>query len=645
MSSNDLTQQSIQAYKSNKFLLATERKIHNYYKPLNPQENIPISGKADKIFYSENFSRMPHGASWQAGLGPGHRLHRDNSENSDKETSNSKLEIPTSSNSNDMSDLDRNLPYQVHRATTRTEETYNINSDNPADFEMIECNLLFIDESTFDVDLAYKLPVNEMILSLETFTISKKHKLSALTGHENSKEEEDVNKSYIVMGTALYDPDEPEPSLGRIHILEMISGRLNVVTVKEVEGAVHCLSVLGKGKIVAGINSTVIIYNFKNNIELQPETRFYNNIIVLNLDIVKNLIYVGDIMRSVAVLEYNPDDATLKELARDYNPRYTAAIKAINYDVKPVKVTEDVAENEGPEGNSATAQDITSGSMSSKTAQESQTPMVSMTQINATNTTPVTSNQNLNEGTDANAANQETFDKNDKVLPQICLCADGNNDLLMLQRRFLEGETEKQIQLQTTAAIHLGSNVTNIISGSLVMSDTINNHEYLYQHSDNSWLLTCTDGSVWSLLRIKEDIYKVFLEVQDHIRNHLDLIRPQNFIRKKSGSKSSGVTAVKESENDTFGLEMQPIGGIRHQDWRATADYIKTPEGETNLATSPIGKSKERGFIDGELLEVLLTFSKEEMKQLFPYSEIMLNEKIVTGDEIVKMIEEMSRLH
>ncbi len=83
-------------------------------------------------------------------------------------------------------------------------------------------------------------------------------------------------------------------------------------------GAVHTIKKLQNNKLVAGINSTVIVYNFISN-ELQIDCRHHNNILVLTVDVdAHGFIFVGDIFRSTALLQYNSSDSSLKEIARDY---------------------------------------------------------------------------------------------------------------------------------------------------------------------------------------------------------------------------------------------------------------------------------------------------------------------------------------
>lgn len=61
---------------------------------------------------------------------------------------------------------------------------------------------------------------------------------------------------YYVIGTALVNPEETEPKIGRIIMFLFEDGKLSQVTEKEVKGACYSL-VEFNGKLLASINSTV----------------------------------------------------------------------------------------------------------------------------------------------------------------------------------------------------------------------------------------------------------------------------------------------------------------------------------------------------------------------------------------------------
>lgn len=64
---------------------------------------------------------------------------------------------------------------------------------------------------------------------------------------------------YYAVGTAVVNPDEPEPKQGRILLLHWYEGRLTQVAEKEIKGACYSL-VEFNGKLAASINSTVCFF-------------------------------------------------------------------------------------------------------------------------------------------------------------------------------------------------------------------------------------------------------------------------------------------------------------------------------------------------------------------------------------------------
>lgn len=82
------------------------------------------------------------------------------------------------------------------------------------------------------------MPANEYALSIESCKLG------------------DDPNFYYVIGTALVNPEETEPKIGRIIMFLFEDGKLSQVTEKEVKGASYSL-VEFNGKLLASINSTV----------------------------------------------------------------------------------------------------------------------------------------------------------------------------------------------------------------------------------------------------------------------------------------------------------------------------------------------------------------------------------------------------
>lgn len=132
-------------------------------------------------------------------------------------------------------------------------------------------NLLIIDQNTFEVLHAHQFMPTEGIIAL----------MSAKLG--------DDPNTYYVVSTALIYADEPEPKVGRIIIFHYNEGKLSQVAETKIDGSCHSL-VEFNGKVLAGINSFVRLYEWTNEKELRMECNIQNNISVLYLKAKGNLV-------------------------------------------------------------------------------------------------------------------------------------------------------------------------------------------------------------------------------------------------------------------------------------------------------------------------------------------------------------------
>lgn len=174
-------------------------------------------------------------------------------------------------------------------------------------------NLLILDQHTFEVLHAHHFMTNEYALSI----------ISTKLG-------EDPNTYYIV-GTAVVNPDESEPKLGRIVIFHWNDSKLQQVAEKEIKGAPYTLLEFN-GKLLASVNSTVRLFEWTAERELHNECSYFNNIIALFLKTKGDFILVGDLMRSVTLLAYKPLEGSFEEIARDYQPNWMSAIEILDDD-------------------------------------------------------------------------------------------------------------------------------------------------------------------------------------------------------------------------------------------------------------------------------------------------------------------------
>lgn len=174
-------------------------------------------------------------------------------------------------------------------------------------------NLLVIDQNTFEVLHAHQFIQNEYVLSL----------MSAKLGSDSN--------TYYVVGTGLVNPEESEPKVGRIIIYHYTDGKLVQVAEKEIKGACYSL-VEFNGKVLASINSTVRLFEWTSDKDLRLECSHFNNVLALYLKTKGDFILVGDLMRSITLLQYKQLEGSFEEIARDYEPNWMTAIAILDDD-------------------------------------------------------------------------------------------------------------------------------------------------------------------------------------------------------------------------------------------------------------------------------------------------------------------------
>ncbi|VDO14796.1 unnamed protein product [Rodentolepis nana] len=138
--------------------------------------------------------------------------------------------------------------------------------------------------------------------------------------------------SLYVLGTAFVILDELESKKGRIHILRWDPKveELQQIGIFEVLGSPNIIRDFN-GRLVAGIGSSVRIYNFSEN-KLTQESVNNENIVTLYLRTHKDYILVGDIMRSCTLLKFKAEQSSLEVIARHNCPRYISALEMFDED-------------------------------------------------------------------------------------------------------------------------------------------------------------------------------------------------------------------------------------------------------------------------------------------------------------------------
>eukprot|EP01038_Epipyxis_sp_PR26KG_P006417 gene6417-8834_t len=205
--------------------------------------------------------------------------------------------------------------------------------------------ILFLDDGSMDLKGCFDLDMLEQGISCISCFLDQ----NIYSNTSNSKSNNDGNKSstpnngteYIIVGTVYVINDEIEPSKGRILVFEITKDRkISLICEKDTKDAVYSLASVN-GRLAAAIGSKVQIYkwvskddssagNFSSSPELQNECGHHGHITALYLKAHGDFLLVGDVMRSVTLLQYRAAESILEEVARDFNANYMRAIEIID---------------------------------------------------------------------------------------------------------------------------------------------------------------------------------------------------------------------------------------------------------------------------------------------------------------------------
>lgn len=199
----------------------------------------------------------------------------------------------------------------------------------------------------------------EVILSLVSVTL-------CADAHGSQKQDDTKEyKPYLLIGTAYAYPDEDEPTQGRLILVECSSDRAQLksddnndadnsryirqVTHMPTRGGVYSICPFYHGTVLVTVNSKTHLCQLSVDRDQSAELKFVGaghhghilSLIVssiahpeLGLDCqTKQLAIVGDIMRSISLVEYMPKHNCIEELARDYNANFCTGIEMLTKDV------------------------------------------------------------------------------------------------------------------------------------------------------------------------------------------------------------------------------------------------------------------------------------------------------------------------
>ncbi|CAM6089835.1 unnamed protein product [Calypogeia fissa] len=205
-----------------------------------------------------------------------------------------------------------------HQESSRTFGLCSAKYQNSSTGEDMESHYVrLIDDQTFEIIATYQLDTYETGCSIITCSFA------------------DDPNVYFCVGTAYALPEENEPSKGRILIFIVEDGKLQLLTEKETKGAVYSLNAFN-GKLLAAINQKIQLYKWTlrddSSRELQSECGHHGHILALYVQSRGDFIVVGDLMKSISLLMYKPEEGAIEERARDYNANWMTAVEILDDD-------------------------------------------------------------------------------------------------------------------------------------------------------------------------------------------------------------------------------------------------------------------------------------------------------------------------
>eukprot|EP00042_Codosiga_hollandica_P058516 m.883598 g.883598 ORF g.883598 m.883598 type:complete len:1092 (+) comp59884_c0_seq2:68-3343(+) len=140
---------------------------------------------------------------------------------------------------------------------------------------------------------------------------------------------------YFVVGTAIVNSQEDEPSVGFISVYSVVDARLHLEFTIETAGAPNTISPFRDG-IAVGVRSKLVYYKFTNtdsNKQLKSVASFTGHVMVLFSKAIGNHVLIGDLMRSVSLLNFDETKSAFEMIGLDHNPNWMTAVTLLPNDV------------------------------------------------------------------------------------------------------------------------------------------------------------------------------------------------------------------------------------------------------------------------------------------------------------------------
>ncbi|KAL7533171.1 hypothetical protein ACHAXR_005080, partial [Thalassiosira sp. AJA248-18] len=230
----------------------------------------------------------------------------------------------------------------------------------------------FFDDSTFEELSCIHLEPFEMILTIESVSLSINSPPRDGDSRGRFKPTDNTSpveyRPFIVMGTAYAYPDEDEPSQGRVIVVECNSGasgnlksdsedqmvrHVRQVVDLPLMGGIYSIAPFYDGNILVTCGSKTVLCQLAASVVTPGElllnhigTPHHGHLISLYVKSLANsdkslqkcqekkqFAIVGDLMRSIALVEYYPKHQLVEELARDFNSNYCTEVTMLTNNI------------------------------------------------------------------------------------------------------------------------------------------------------------------------------------------------------------------------------------------------------------------------------------------------------------------------
>eukprot|EP00210_Caulerpa_lentillifera_P005156 g4928.t1 len=184
------------------------------------------------------------------------------------------------------------------------------------------------DDETFEVKKSFSFDLTETGTSITSLALP------------DSFQDPKKKEMFYLVGTAFNVPTDYDPQKGRILVFHFSNfqghSTLNLVASKEFKGAVFSIKPI-LDRILATVSSKVHVLEWRVKDDASKEIHVsctqHCHILAVYSDVRSNFVIIGDLMRSISLLVFDPEKNELEIRSRDTNSNWMTAVKALDDDV------------------------------------------------------------------------------------------------------------------------------------------------------------------------------------------------------------------------------------------------------------------------------------------------------------------------